>query len=91
MPRHAFKMFLNPGQAGEYRRRHDEIWPTLAALLKQSGVSNYSIHLDAETDILFAYLERTEGNTMPHTGLSPSVVTHSRVVLLPCSLITSSH
>ncbi len=43
MPRHAFKMFLNPGAAHEYRRRHDAIWPELAALLKAKGVANYSI------------------------------------------------
>ena len=49
-----------PGRATEYRRRHDAIWPELKALLKRAGVSNYSIHLDAETDILFAYLERRE-------------------------------
>jgi L-rhamnose mutarotase len=64
MQRYAFKMFLNPGCADEYKRRHDEIWPDLAALLKQSGVSNYSIHLDPETNILFAYLERRDDHTM---------------------------
>ena len=56
MPRLAFKMFLHAGQAEEYRRRHDEIWPELKALLKQSGIGNYSIHLDADTNTLFAYL-----------------------------------
>ena len=62
--RHAFKMFLNPGCATEYRRRHDEIWPELAALLKKSGVRNYSIHLDAQTNTLFAYLERRDNHAM---------------------------
>ena len=64
MPRLAFKMFLHPGQRDEYRRRHDEIWPELKTLLKHSGVSNYSIHLDAETNVLFAYLERAEDHAM---------------------------
>ena len=64
MPRHAFKMFLHPGQRDAYRRRHDEIWPELKALLKQAGVSNYSIHLDDETNVLFAYLERPETHGM---------------------------
>ena len=64
MPRYAFKMHLNPGRADEYRRRHDAIWPELAALLKQAGVSNYSIHLDADTNILFAYLERREDHEL---------------------------
>jgi len=64
MARHAFKMFLNPGAVEEYRRRHDAIWPDLVVLLREAGVSNYSIHLDPETDILFAYLERRDDHTM---------------------------
>jgi len=62
--RFAFKMFLNPGCEAEYRARHDAIWPELSALLRQSGVSNYSIHLDRETNVLFAYLERRGDHTM---------------------------
>lgn len=64
MQRFAFKMFLNPGQEAAYRRRHDEIWPELSALLTQAGVSNYSIFLDTETNTLFAYLERSDGHRM---------------------------
>ncbi len=64
MQRFAFKMFLNPGQEAEYRRRHDEIWPELSALLRDAGISNYSIFLDPETNTLFAYLERTGGHRM---------------------------
>ena len=64
MPRYAFKMFLNPGRRDEYKRRHDEIWPELKALLSAAGISNYSIHLDSETNVLFAYLERPEGHGM---------------------------
>ncbi len=62
--RHAFKMYLNPGMEAEYIRRHDAIWPDLSALLTAAGVSNYSIHLDRETGVLFGYLERSEGHTM---------------------------
>ena len=64
MPRYAFKMSLHPGQREEYRRRHDAIWPELAALLKEAGVSNYSIWLDAGTHVLFGYLERPAGHRM---------------------------
>lgn len=56
--KYAFKMQLNPGMEAEYRRRHDEIWPELEALLKDAGVEDYSIHLDPETNILFAVLWR---------------------------------
>lgn len=64
MQRHAFKMRLNPGMEAEYTRRHDEIWPELVQLLKDTGISNYSIHLDRETDTLFGYLERREDHGM---------------------------
>lgn len=52
----AFRMFVRPGCEDEYRRRHDAIWPELVALLKQSGVSDYSIYLDAPRHVLFAVL-----------------------------------
>jgi L-rhamnose mutarotase len=64
MQRHAFKMFLNAGCEAEYKKRHDEIWPELVQLLRVAGISNYSIHLDEETNTLFGYLERTDEHTM---------------------------
>lgn len=60
----AFTMQLQPGGATEYERRHDAIWPELAGLLKEAGISDYSIFLDAETNTLFAVLRRTEQHTM---------------------------
>lgn len=60
----AFKMKLFPGQAAEYKRRHDAIWPELTALLRESGVSDYSIFLDPETNMLFAVLRRTDGHKL---------------------------
>ena len=64
MQRHAFKMRLNPGMEAEYTRRHDEIWPELVDLLREAGISNYSIHLDRETNTLFGYLERRDDHAM---------------------------
>lgn len=64
MQRHAFKMRLNPGMEAEYTRRHDDIWPDLVQLLKDTGISNYSIHLDRETNTLFGYLESRDDHTM---------------------------
>ncbi|MFA9370175.1 MAG: L-rhamnose mutarotase [Labilibaculum antarcticum] len=55
MNRLAFKMHLNQGQKEEYIKRHNEIWPELKQLLKDSGVSEYSIFLDEETNTLFAF------------------------------------
>jgi L-rhamnose mutarotase len=60
----AFRMMLNPGQAAEYRRRHDGIWPELVALLQEAGISDYSIFLDPETNALFAVLRRTADHGM---------------------------
>lgn len=55
--REAFKMFLKPGCEDEYRRRHNLIFPELKKLLHASGVGNYSIYWDKDTNILFAYQE----------------------------------
>lgn len=63
MTRHAFKMRLKPGNEAEYQRRHDEIWPQLAQVLSEAGISDYSIFLDEETGSLFAVQKLAEGNT----------------------------
>lgn len=55
MRRLAFKMKLNPGQKEAYVKRHNTIWPELKKLLRDSGVREYSIFIDPETDTLFAF------------------------------------
>ena len=57
MQRIAFKMKLFKGYEAEYKKRHDEIWPELKSLLKQTGIEDYSIFLDEETNILFGVLK----------------------------------
>ncbi len=57
MHRLGFKMKLHAGKAEEYKRRHDELWDDVKQLLKDSTVSDYSIFLDEETNILFATLK----------------------------------
>ena len=47
-------MKLKPNVMDEYKRRHDEIWPELLALLRKHGISDYSIFLDEPTLTLFA-------------------------------------
>lgn len=64
MEKFAFRMQLDPGCRAEYVKRHDAIWPELVALLKEAGVSDYSIHLDTETHILFGVLWREDGHRM---------------------------
>ena len=53
-------MFLKPGFEEEYKKRHAAIWPELKALLSESGVSDYSIFWDKDTNILFA-VQKTSG------------------------------
>jgi L-rhamnose mutarotase len=48
-------MYLNEGQKEEYKKRHNALWPELHKLLKDAGVSEYSIFLDEETSLLFAF------------------------------------
>lgn len=56
-------MKLLPGNEEEYLKRHDAIWPELSAVLKEAGISDYSIFLDQETLTLFAVQKQTEDNT----------------------------
>ena len=64
----AFKMKLYPGFKEEYRKRHNEIWPELVKLLKDEGISNYSIFLDEETNTLFAYQEQSGSGSSQDLG-----------------------
>jgi L-rhamnose mutarotase len=57
MQRIAFVMQLHAGCEEEYRRRHSSIWPELAALLRETGIRDYSIFLDEKTLQLFAVLQ----------------------------------
>jgi L-rhamnose mutarotase len=57
MIRKAFLMHVNPYAHDEYERRHRPIWRELEDVLRQHGVSNYSIFLDTSTSQLFGYAE----------------------------------
>lgn len=71
MEKYAFTMQLHPGCEAEYKKRHDEIWPELLTLLKQTGISDYSIYLDRETNILFGVLLRASDHKMDTLPLDP--------------------
>jgi L-rhamnose mutarotase len=73
MTRTAFKMKLNPGCAEEYKKRHDEIWPELESLLRQSGIKDFSIFLDEETDTLFAVQKQSGSASSQDLGSEPIV------------------
>lgn len=67
MQRFAFKMKLKPGYAAEYKKRHDQIWPELQQLLKEAGLSDYSIFLDEKTHSLFA-VQKQNGQSSQDLG-----------------------
>jgi len=73
MERLAFKMYLNEGQKEEYKKRHSELWPELRQLLKNAGVSEYSIFLDEETNILFAFQKVSGDGSSQDLGSNPIV------------------
>ena len=57
MVRKGFKMFLYPGMAEEYGKRHNALWPEMKEMIHEYGGHNYSIYLDKETNVLYGYLE----------------------------------
>lgn len=57
MVRKGFKMFLYPGMAEEYEKRHNALWDEMKDMIHQYGGHNYSIYLDKETNVLYGYLE----------------------------------
>jgi L-rhamnose mutarotase len=71
--RQAFKMYLKKGFEAEYEKRHNAIWPELKALLKDTGVSDYTIFWDRETNILFGYQLVGEGQSSQDLGDNPVV------------------
>ncbi|MFZ9982678.1 MAG: L-rhamnose mutarotase [Cyclobacteriaceae bacterium] len=64
-------MKLHPGMEQEYKKRHDEIWPELSALLKKTGISDYSIFLDPETLLLFGVMQVTNPVTLEQLPENP--------------------
>ena len=73
MERFAFKMKLKPGCKDEYRERHSKVWPEVQQLLKENGISDYSIFYDEETESLFA-IEKIEDQTkLKKLGSNPII------------------
>jgi L-rhamnose mutarotase len=73
MDRIAFRMKLKPGCAQKYKERHDAIWPEIKKLLKDAGISDYSIFLDEATDTLFAVQKQTGQGSSQDLGNLPIV------------------
>ena len=50
---------MRDGMIDEYRRRHAEIWPEMVQVLKEAGISNYTIWNSGNE--LFGYYECEKG------------------------------
>lgn len=71
MHRVAFKMRVYKGFEAEYKKRHDELWPELQQLLKEAGISEYSIFLDETTNSLFGVLKAADPAALDHLPAQP--------------------
>lgn len=56
----AFVLKVREGRTEEYRRRHAEIWPEMAAALKASGIVHYDIFLDEAGRQVFGHQIRSQ-------------------------------
>lgn len=77
-------MKLFPGFVAEYKKRHDNLWPELKNLLKESGVRWYSIFLDEATLTLFGVMDvEDEGrlNTLPEHPVMKKWWAHMRDIM----------
>lgn len=59
MERYAWKATVKEGKLAEYRRRHDEIWPEMKEMLREAGITNYTIWNVGNE--LFGYYECQKG------------------------------
>jgi L-rhamnose mutarotase len=64
-------MKLFKGQEKEYKSRHDKLWPELKELLKRSGISNYSIFLDENTNDLLGVMEVSNQKALDELPSNP--------------------
>ena len=64
-------MQLHEGCEEEYRRRHAAIWPELAALLRETGIREYSIFLEDSTLRLFAILHIDDASKLDALASQP--------------------
>lgn len=58
MIRRAFVMRLKDGAIGEYKRRHDQVWPEMVAEIERSGIGSMTIFDHGQT--LFLMSEITD-------------------------------
>ena len=70
MQRVAVFFKLKPNQKEAYKKRHDEVWPSISALLTEAGIRNYTIW--NHEDMLFGYYETDDPKKTYETLFSNS-------------------
>ena len=73
-------MYLKPGCEKEYAKRHAAIWPELVKMIKDSGVCNYSIYWDKDTNILFKCKHRLLLNHFLRQNITPHPILALRIL-----------
>ena len=68
MERFAWKAVVKDGMLSEYKKRHDNIWPELKQVLKDAGISNYTIWNTGNE--LFGYFECDKGVQVIHNAVT---------------------
>jgi L-rhamnose mutarotase len=71
MIRVAFKMKLLKGYEDEYKIRHNNLWPELELLLRETGIHEYSIFLDTSTNSLFGVLKTDDQKALDNLPAHP--------------------
>lgn len=61
MEKYGWVATIKPGKKEEYVKRHKNIWPELVKLLKEAGISNYTIWYSSTDNKLFGYYECEKG------------------------------
>ena len=56
MERVCFLGRIRPDRLGEYRAKHEEVWPEMTDALRRAGWANYTLFLTAD-GLLIGYLE----------------------------------
>jgi len=72
MERFAWKATVKDGMLAEYKKRHDNLWPELKQVLKDAGISNYTIWNTGNE--LFGYFECDKGVSYAEQYQAQSVV-----------------
>ncbi|MBT2787172.1 MULTISPECIES: L-rhamnose mutarotase [unclassified Halomonas] len=67
----ALRMTLYPGQADEYQRRHEALWPELSDALADAGIEEYRIFLDPRSHHLFAIMVMRDDNQVDQLAELP--------------------